>query len=106
MPLIDDVNGVGCVPVPWRNARVELHAHVFSAVRNYGVGVQGHDHVCAIFADSAPSNVCDHRRSWNFGGYLLGSLWFIGRSEREVYGDHKNRFNLGSTALRFLARAA
>ena len=36
MPLIDDVNGVGCVPVPWRNARVELHAHVFSAVRNYG----------------------------------------------------------------------
>ena len=38
----------------------------------------GHDHVCAIFADSAPSNVCEfpiiYRRSWNFGGYLLGSL--------------------------------
>ena len=67
----------------------------------------GHDHVCAIFADSAPSNVCEfpiiYRRSWNFGGYLLGSLWFIGCTER---GGHKNRFNLGSTSLRFLARAA
>ena len=41
MPLIDDVNGVGCVPVPWHNARVELHAHVFSAVRNYGGPFQG-----------------------------------------------------------------
>ena len=40
------------------------------------------------------------RRSWNFGGYLLGTLWFIGRSEREVYGDHKNRFNLGDLRRR------
>ena len=72
----------------------------------YGVG---HDHVCAIFADSAPSNVCEFPIIGDRGisaGNLLGSLWFIGRSEREVYGDHKNRFNLGSTALRFLARAA
>ena len=71
-------------------------------------GVHRVDHVCAIFADSALSNVCDSPIVYKITGFLpipIGSYWFIGCTEREVYGDHKNRHYLGVTSLRFLARA-
>ena len=50
---------LGCVGEYRNDGARDVIISTCTTSSDQGAGGVGHDHVCAIFADSAPSNVCE-----------------------------------------------